>query len=147
MWLCQSYITFFQYDSYLLCLSRSFVSPLTFLMPFLAWILHTCFHREGILSILWTIVGFWFLFREVFKAGCSLFPFLNKLHLVLSFFKCIDSLSSINHLQRLLKPTFRCSWIELKFLLLKRMHVSSAYDLKSQSIGVDFMSFTYNKKV
>ena len=84
-----------------------------------------------------------FSFLVMLKAGYIFVPFLNKMHLVLSFPKCIDNLLSINHARRLLKSTFRCILIELTFSLLKRRQVSSAYSLKSQS---DFISFTYNKE-
>ena len=68
------------------------------------------------------------------------------MHLVFIFPKCIDSLLSIKHSQRLLKSTFRCFPIELAFSLLKRRQVSLAYSLKSQAVTADFISFTDNKK-
>ena len=36
--------------------------------------------------------------------------------------------------------------VELMFSLVKRIQVSSACNLKSQSFTVDFISFTYNEK-
>ena len=112
-------------------------------MPFLPWILQTCFHPKYSTTEYCLIL---FSFLVMFKAEYFLFPLLNKINLVLSSPKCIDSLLSINHSQRLLKSTFRCFFlIELTFSLLKRMQVS-AYSLMSQSVAVDFISFTYNKK-
>ena len=87
-----------------------------------------------------------FSFLVMFTVGYCFFPFLNKIHLVLSSSKCIDSLLSINHSQRLLKSVFRCFSIELTFSSLERRQVSSAYSLKSQSVTTDFISFSYNKK-
>ena len=87
-----------------------------------------------------------FLFLVMFKVGYFFFPFLNKIHLVLSSPKCIGNLFSINHSQRLLKLTFRCFSIKLTFSLLKRKQVSSALRIKSQSVTADLISFTYNKK-
>ena len=82
----------------------------------------------------------------MFKAGYFFFPFSNKMHLVLFSPICKDNLLSINHSQRLLKSTFKCFFIKLTFLLLKRRQVSSVYSLKSQSVTANFVSFTYKKK-
>ena len=96
-------------------------------------------------SIEYYLILFWIL--VMFKAGYFFFPFLNKIHSVLSSPNVLDSLLSTNYSHRQLKSTFRCFSIELIFSLLKRRQALSAYSLKSQSVTADFISFTYNEKV
>ena len=45
-----------------------------------------------------------FSFRIMFNEGLDLFSLLDKMLLVLSSPKCIESLLSMKHSQRLLKP-------------------------------------------
>ena len=44
-----------------------------------------------------------FSFRVMFNERLGLFPLLNKIFLPLSSTKCVESLLSMNHSQRLLK--------------------------------------------
>ena len=135
------------YNRYLFCLQINFVFPLIFCNALFAMdspdIISSRRHPKYSPTEHCLIL---FSFLVIFKAEYFYFPFLNKIYLVLSFLKCIESLLSTNHSHRILKSTFRCFSIELTFSLLKRRQASSAYSLKSQSVTADLKSFTYNKK-